>query len=57
MRLKDLKSCIDQAFEKTDDGDVDVEVYIVNDDDKVFEVVRVGQFGFVPDVTIGIKEI
>ena len=57
MKLKELKSCIDQAFGKTEDGNVDVEVYIIGDEDRVFEVERVGQFSFVPDVTIGVKEL
>ena len=55
MNLRELKSCVDQAFERTEDGEVDVEVYIVGDEDKCFEIKEVGQFGFVPDVTIGIS--
>ena len=56
MKLKDLKSCIDQAYKKTDNGNVNVEVYIIDDkEEKIFEIKEVGQFRFVPDVTIGIS--
>jgi len=58
MKLKDLKSCIDQAYANTKDGNVDVEVIIEGDEEeKAFKVVSVGQFGFVPDVNITISPI
>ena len=57
MNLKDLKSCVDQAFANTEDGNVDVEIYLEDDEDRTFEITSFGQFGFVPDVAIAIKEI
>jgi hypothetical protein len=58
MNLKDLKNCVDQAFEKSVDGEVDVSVYIVGEGtgDRVFRIKEIGQFGFIRDVNIGIEE-
>ena len=53
LTLRQLKNCIDQAYERAGKvaDHVEVEVWL---DDTLYRVVRVGQFGVVPDVGITI---
>jgi hypothetical protein len=51
LRLRELKACIDRAVENAGDGDPEVEVWFRK---SMYRIVRVGQFGIVPDVTITI---
>jgi hypothetical protein len=49
MKLKQLKSCIDQCVKKAGKLNPDVEVWVGN---SMYRIKRVGQFGVVPDVTL-----
>lgn len=53
LTLRQFKSCIDQAYARAGKAadHVEVEVWL---DEKLYRVVRVGQFGVVPDVGITI---
>ena len=50
MTFKEVFSCFKQANKVLGkNGDVDIEVWIEN---KMYRIMRVGQFGFVPTVTL-----
>jgi len=54
MKLKELKSVIDQAVEYAGDCNPDVEIWI--GDKKAYRIGRIGQFGVIPDLTISVGE-
>lgn len=61
--LYELKSCIDQAVKNAEAGGVDledvgVEVWHEPEDGPAvrYKIVRVGQFGIIPDITLDIEE-
>lgn len=53
LTFKGLLSCLQQADEVVGDNDVKVEVWV---GDKMYRIVRVGQFGIVPDVTLTLAD-
>ena len=56
MTLKQLKSCIDQAYKKAGAkyaAKSEIEVWL---GDKLYRLASVGQFGVVPDVTLTIEK-
>ena len=59
MKLEELKNMIDQAYERADGADVDVEIFLQGKDDQetYFEIKSIDQFSLVPDVVIEIKEV
>ena len=59
MKLEELKNMIDQAYERADGADVDVEIFLQGKDDQetYFEIKSIGQFSLVPDVVIEIEEV
>lgn len=57
MTLKQLKSCIDQAYKKAGEkiaATSEVEVWL---GDEMLRLKSVGQFGIVPDVTLTVERI
>lgn len=55
LTLRQLKSCIDQAWEKAGKAAEHASVEVWMGDD-LYRIVSVGQFGVVPDVTLTIKK-
>ena len=53
LTLKELLSCLQQADKVVGDRDVRVEVWV---GDKMYRIVKVGQFGINPDVTLTLEE-
>ena len=56
MTLKELKSCIDQAYKKAGAkyaAKSEIEVWLA---DKLYRLTDVGQFDVVPDVMLTIKK-
>ena len=53
LTLRQLYSCLGQCVVKAGSLDPDVEVWI---GEKLYRVVRVGQFGVMPDVTLELRE-
>ena len=54
MKLKMLKTLIDEAVAYAGDCDPDVEVWV--GEKRAYRIGRIGQFGVVPDVTITVGE-
>lgn len=54
LKLKQLKDIIDKAVEYAGDFDPDVEIWI--GDKKGYYIGSIGQFGFIPDLTIHVGE-
>lgn len=54
MKLRKLKSLIDGAVDRAGNTDPDVEIWL---DEVEYFISRMGQFGFMPDVTINIEKV
>ena len=57
MKLKVLKNLIDQAYEASGDGDVNVDTFYEDENgvEHGFDIESVGQFGIIRDVVITLK--
>lgn len=53
LTFKQVFSCLKQANKRLGKNDIDLEVWVGN---KMFRVIRVGQFSIIPTVTITLTD-
>ena len=55
MKIKELKEIVDKAYENGKECDVEFWIKLDDGTDLLAELENIGQFGFVPDMTLTVK--